>query len=49
LISDDFPTLDRPIKANSGLCPVGHSEILLLLFSNIADFMIMGLRYDKRC
>jgi hypothetical protein len=38
---EDFPTLERPIKANSGLSGGGHCESFALLFMNVADRIIM--------
>jgi hypothetical protein len=44
LISDDLPTLDRPIKAYSGFVGGGNLEICVLLQINSADLMIMVQR-----
>jgi len=43
-ISDDLPTLDRPIKAYSALTGGGSFEIWVLLQINSADFTIIGQR-----
>ncbi len=34
LMSDDLPTLERPINAYSGRSVSGHCEAALLLFTN---------------
>lgn len=44
-ISEDFPTLERPIKANSGNLCFGFSEILVLLPANDASEIFISL-YD---
>jgi hypothetical protein len=41
LISEDFPTLDRPINAYSGKFGFGHVSKLVLLFVNFADRIII--------
>jgi hypothetical protein len=43
-IRDDFPTLERPINANSGLMGIGNLEIWVLLQIKSADLMIMPQR-----
>src|SRR5258705_7528585 len=43
LISEDLPTLDRPIKANSGLSGKGQWLICVLLMTNSAVLMIMDV------
>ena len=43
LMSDDLPTFERPIKAYSGLSPAGHLRTSLLLISNSALLIIIGL------
>ena len=54
LIREDLPTLDRPIKANSGLSGGGQSLTELLLFTKVAlfisDFKVCGNNFfaDKR-
>ena len=45
LMSDDFPTLDRPMKAYSGRPVVGHFSTRLLLMTNSADLMTIGCCY----
>jgi hypothetical protein len=40
LINEDFPTLDLPIKANSGLSGLGHWSSLTLLLIKTADFIV---------
>lgn len=37
LINEDFPTLERPIKANSRLTGSGHREGSVLLTINSAE------------
>jgi hypothetical protein len=37
LISDDFPTFDLPIIANSGKSDIGHSGSLDALLTNMAE------------
>jgi hypothetical protein len=37
LINEDFPTLERPIKAYSGILSLGAFITLLLLIINSAD------------
>jgi hypothetical protein len=39
--SDDFPELERPMKANSGSDPSGHASMSGALQSNMADEMSM--------
>jgi hypothetical protein len=41
LISDDFPTFERPIKANSGFTGSGHCVKVTLLPMNEAERMII--------
>ena len=41
LINDDFPTLDRPIKANSGNEEFGQSETRGLLTTNETEVISM--------
>ena len=41
LISDDLPTLERPINAYSGNFGSGHLLISVLLTVNSADFIII--------
>jgi hypothetical protein len=41
LISDDFPTLERPVKAISGKSSEGYWDGLTALLTNSADLMIM--------
>ena len=43
LIREDFPTLERPMKAISGKFAGGHSEVFALLFMNSADFMFIPM------
>ena len=40
LISDDFPTLDLPITANSGKTGLGHWSNFTLDFMNLADLTL---------
>ena len=42
LISEDLPTLERPMKANSGRFQLGHDFRSGLLTSNTADLIFMG-------
>jgi hypothetical protein len=42
LMSDDFPTLERPMKAYSGNLSLGHFETSLLLVTNSADLINIG-------
>jgi hypothetical protein len=39
LISDDLPTLDRPMNAYSGMSGLGQRSIFGLLTTNVADFI----------
>jgi hypothetical protein len=39
LIREDFPTLDRPIKAYSGMRSFGHLATSELLISKTADLI----------
>lgn len=48
LISDDLPTLDRPIKAYSGKLLLGHLATSLLLITKVADLISIGLDYSCR-
>jgi len=41
LINEDLPTLERPIKAYSGLVGVGSLEICVLLQMKSADLTII--------
>jgi demethylmenaquinone methyltransferase / 2-methoxy-6-polyprenyl-1,4-benzoquinol methylase len=43
LISEDLPTLDRPIKANSGLSGLGQAATSTLLIKYFADFISIVL------
>src|SRR5690606_34436828 len=43
LINEDFPTLDRPIKAYSGSCSLGQLRTLELLMTKSADFICICL------
>lgn len=45
LIRDDFPTLDLPVKAYSGLSDPGPSWYLELLLINVADFICIRQSY----
>ncbi len=47
LMSEDFPTLERPIKANSGLPSVGHLETSVLEMLNSADLICILQSYLK--
>ena len=55
LIRDDFPTLDRPMKANSGKLLSGLPETLVLLPTNLASEIFIkeycrlfnGCKYSK--
>ena len=58
LISDDLPTLDRPIKAYSGRLSLGNLSIRVLLIRNsafvifiFADVVVkeMRLQYYFKC
>jgi hypothetical protein len=40
-MSDDFPTLERPINAYSGITGGGNLSVLVLLNINSADLMII--------
>lgn len=42
-MSDDFPTLDRPINATSGRPSVGHCSKVLLLVMNSAEVICISL------
>jgi hypothetical protein len=46
-MSEDFPTLERPIKANSGLPSVGHLETSVLEMLNSAVLICMLQSYLK--
>ncbi len=39
LISEDLPTLERPIKANSGSSGAGHCDSLDELLTKVADLI----------
>lgn len=41
LMSEDLPTLERPINAYSGIFANGKAEILVLLQTKTADLMSM--------
>jgi len=41
-IREDFPTLDRPTKANSGKLGAGHLSSLAALVSNSAEWICMS-------
>ena len=41
LIRDDLPTFERPIKAYSGVFVFGHCATAGLLFTNVADLIII--------
>jgi hypothetical protein len=43
LISEDLPTFDLPIKAYSGILSFGHLRIFVLLITNLAVFIFMGI------
>ena len=45
LIRLDFPTFDLPIKANSGLSPVGHWLTVdeLIIYSELLIFILLLL------
>jgi hypothetical protein len=45
LINEDFPTFDRPMKANSGFPSVGHFAISVFEMRNVASLIIMVQRY----
>jgi hypothetical protein len=45
LISDDLPTLDRPMNAYSGMGSLGHLATLELLITNSADVIFMFRSY----
>jgi hypothetical protein len=47
LISDDLPTLERPMKAYSGKLLLGHCATLALLHTNMADLIIIQQNYVK--
>ena len=40
-MSDDFPTLDRPMKANSGSEDCGAVPRLTADFENVAEWILM--------
>ena len=42
LIREDFPTFDRPIKPNSGILVFGQSLSVGLLFTKVAERIIIG-------
>jgi len=46
LISDDLPTLDRPINAYSGLSGLGQRSTLGLLMTNVADLISIWNEYE---
>ena len=46
LIRDDFPTLDLPMKANSGLSDVGQRAGSVLLTTKLADLIITAQKYQ---
>lgn len=41
-MSDDFPTLERPMKAYSGLSGVGMSFTITLLFTKVASSFMLA-------
>jgi hypothetical protein len=43
LIRDDFPTLERPMNANSGSLREGFPETLVLLPTNFASFIVISV------
>jgi hypothetical protein len=47
LIKEDFPTLERPIKANSGLPSMGHLETSVLEMLNSTVLICMLQSYFK--
>jgi hypothetical protein len=47
LMSDDFPTLERPMKAYSGFVGFGSLAVSVLLCRNDADLMIMMKFFAK--
>jgi hypothetical protein len=47
LINDDFPTLLRPMKANSGLSGGGHILTSGLLITYVAVLITIGARYSN--
>ena len=47
LIRDDFPTLDLPMKANSGNFCFGFSDILVLLPANNASVIFIMHEVSK--
>jgi hypothetical protein len=47
LMSEDFPTFERPMKANSGLPSVGHLETSVLEMLNSAVLICMLQSYLK--
>ena len=47
-ISEDLPTLDLPIKANSGNFCFGFSEILVLLPENSASEIFITIGKDSK-
>lgn len=45
LISEDLPTFDLPINANSGRSETGHSESLEALVTNVAETIAIEKLY----
>ena len=43
-MSDDFPTLDLPMNAYSGISGLGHLDGSVLLIMNSADFIFILIR-----
>ena len=43
LISEDLPTLDRPMKANSGSFCLGFCVVLVLLPAKLASVIVIGV------
>jgi hypothetical protein len=46
LMSEDFPTFERPMKANSGSFRPGFPEIRVELPANVADDIFISLPYS---
>ena len=45
-MSDDLPTFDRPMKANSGTVVSGHWSIFALLVTNCAEVIARSILTD---
>ena len=48
LISDDLPSLERPVKAISGKAAEGYWDGLTALLTNSADLMIIYYRFSNK-